>query len=84
MGKQNPSDTDLLGYSMDGFPIYGPLDDDSGLDECNGIITDDGYVYHARNIVDVPGDGDYCVDASTTPANQWNYILGCYRTPPPY
>jgi len=46
MGEENPSSTDLLGYALDGFPIYGPLSDDSVLDACNGQTVDGQYQYH--------------------------------------
>jgi hypothetical protein len=46
----------LLGYALDGFPIYGPLpgtksDVDFVLDKCNGRASQDGaYRYHVRNL----------------------------------
>eukprot|EP00899_Mesostigma_viride_P021199 jgi/Mesvir1/29080/Mv18386-RA.1 len=44
-------ENDLVGYALDGFPIYGPLGTDarrSGpqLDECNGRLVDGNYRYH--------------------------------------
>lgn len=48
MGQEDPSENDLLGYAMDGFPIYGPLSDDSGLDTCNGRTVNGSYQYHVR------------------------------------
>jgi hypothetical protein len=41
-----PTDTTLLGYSLDGFKIYGPVGDADTLDQCNGITT---------NVTGVPG-----------------------------
>lgn len=50
------TDTDghpaLMGYSMDGYGIFGPLADDAveanSLDQCNGVADDTrGYHYHA-------------------------------------
>lgn len=46
MGEENPSENDLLGYALDGFPIYGPLSDASGLDGCNGQTVNGQYQYH--------------------------------------
>ena len=48
MGQVNPSENDLLGYALDGFPIYGPLPDASVLDSCNGQIVNGQYQYHVR------------------------------------
>ncbi|XP_039254745.2 uncharacterized protein LOC120331687 [Styela clava] len=42
----------IVGVAFDGFPIYGPNDDDgtqltiSDLDECNGKVTNGQYRYH--------------------------------------
>jgi len=79
MGEETVTATTLLGYAMDGFPIYGPLDDNSvsNLDPCNGIENSDGsYQYHVRAIDQVDGDLDYC--NGSNPETNWNYILGCY------
>lgn len=71
------SDT-LLGYSLDGFPIYGPLSDDSGLDECGGIgDSATSYRYHVRLLSQIDNLKDYCDGANE--AVQWGYILGCYK-----
>ena len=48
LGKESPTSNDLLAYALDGFPIYGPLDDDSSLDACNGITVNGQYQYHVR------------------------------------
>ena len=48
LGKQDPSSDTLLAYSLDGFPIYGPLSDASGLDGCNGRWVNGNYQYHVR------------------------------------
>ena len=64
---------------MDGFPIYGPLDDDEvdQLDACNGITNEDGsYQYHVRTFDQVDEYADYC--NGNSPETNWNYILGCY------
>ena len=39
----------LIGYALDGFPIYGPRLDDTTLDECGGLLSPTGYQYHVRN-----------------------------------
>lgn len=33
-----PSSDTVMAYALDGFGIYGPLDDDSELDSCNGDL----------------------------------------------
>lgn len=35
----------LVGYALDGFPIYGRIDG-SALDACGGRVTPEGYQYH--------------------------------------
>ena len=78
-GSETPTHKILLGYALDGFPIYGPLDDASGLDPCNGISSEGNYQYHVRDINDVRGgDKSYCDDDDET-INNWNYVLGCYH-----
>ncbi len=79
MGKEFVSSDTLLGYAMDGFPIYGPLDNQSlsKLDPCNGLYNNDGkYQYHVRTVDQVDGDIEYC--NGINPETNWNYILGCY------
>jgi len=79
MGKETVTSDLLLGYAMDGFPIYGPLDDNAviQLDSCNGIYNSDGsYQYHVRAIDQVDANLEYCNGSS--PETNWNYILGCY------
>ena len=46
MGKANPTSDTLLGYALDGFPIYGPISDPNSLDSCNGRTIDGEYTYH--------------------------------------
>jgi hypothetical protein len=70
--------TTLLGYAMDGFPIYGPLADASVLDECNGFgATASEYKYHVRTLPQVDEALGYC--DGTSPAINWAYVLGCYK-----
>lgn len=38
----------LLGYALDGFPIYGPATPQTPLDACGGTDTGAGYQYHIR------------------------------------
>ena len=69
----------LMGFAADGFPIYGPLDDPSGLDECNGIQVGDSvdsYRYHARKLTQVNETVDYCNGNSSVVV--WKYVLGCF------
>jgi len=76
-----PSDQ-LIGYALDGFPIYGPVEDTSTLDLCNGIgETAEDYRYHVRTYDQVDEYADYC-DPDNTGVIQWNYIIGCYRGQP--
>ena len=72
-----PDSSTLIGYAMDGFPLYGPLDDASELDECNGRHVNGSYQYHVRNLDQVDGNVDYCNGESA--AIQWNYVIGCYH-----
>lgn len=72
-----PSSDTLMGYAMDGFGIYGPLEDDSVLDDCNGITVDGEYRYHVRSLDQVDENGDYCDGDS--PAVLWRYVVGCYH-----
>ena len=80
----SPDTNDLLGYSMDGYKIYGPLNGtmeevDAILDECNGIEVDGEYQYHVRTLDQVEGDSEYCFDNATySPVINWKYVLGCY------
>lgn len=82
--SDGPDSTDLLGYSMDGFKIYGPLNGtmeevDAILDECNGIEVNGEYQYHVRTLDQVDGDSEYCFDNATySPVINWKYVLGCY------
>lgn len=48
VGFRNASPTTLIGYALDGFPIYGGLDDDTELDSCGGLSVSGGYQYHLR------------------------------------
>ncbi len=41
-----PSESTLMGYALDGFPIYGAVADDSVLDQCNGQTVQGSYQYH--------------------------------------
>jgi len=76
--EEQPTSETVIAYSLDGFPIYGPLDDNSVLDECNGRVVDGSYQYHAQTLEQVDGtDKEYC--NGTSPAIQWNYVIGCYH-----
>lgn len=70
--------TELIGYALDGFPIYGPIADSSLLDGCNGIgDTSDTYRYHVRTKADIDETLGYC--DGTSPSVNWRYTLGCYH-----
>ena len=72
-----PLASQRVGFALDGFPIFGAVEDASVLDECNGRVVNGNYQYHVRSLDQVDGDGDYCNGDS--PAIQWNYVLGCYH-----
>jgi hypothetical protein len=76
LGEVNPSSSDLLGYALDGFPIYGPVSDVSVLDGCNGRTVNGQYQYHVRTTDQVDADLSYCNGSSAE--TNWNYVLGCY------
>mmetsp|Transcript_25994 Transcript_25994/g.32052 ORF Transcript_25994/g.32052 Transcript_25994/m.32052 type:complete len:220 (+) Transcript_25994:242-901(+) len=76
LGKESPSSDELIGYALDGFPIYGPLSDTSGIDACNGIQTNGQYQYHVQTIEQVDAALEYC--NGNSPETNWNYVLGCY------
>jgi YHYH protein len=79
------SSTDLVAWSLDGFPIYGPLNGtkeevDSILDECNGINVEGsqyGYQYHVRTRDQV--DEKLATNDGDNNTDNWKYFLGCYR-----
>eukprot|EP00588_Corethron_pennatum_P035950 CAMPEP_0194345440 /NCGR_PEP_ID=MMETSP0171-20130528/104854_1 /TAXON_ID=218684 /ORGANISM="Corethron pennatum, Strain L29A3" /LENGTH=343 /DNA_ID=CAMNT_0039112417 /DNA_START=163 /DNA_END=1190 /DNA_ORIENTATION=+ len=82
MGKEAPDKDTLLGYALDGYPIYGPYPENSSvaLDECNGIFINGQYQYHVLEIDAVDGTTtDYCKSGEPKEVNNWNYILGCYK-----
>lgn len=61
----------LVGFALDGFPIYGPRDSNGSvpqLDSCNG---------HSGNTVDYPSGRYHYHITAVVP-----YILGCYRGTP--
>ena len=72
----------LIGFALDGFPLYGPVADASILDECNGRFRNASdpstYQYHVRTAAQVDESQTYCQSGSS-PVNNWNYILGCYK-----
>lgn len=90
MGKEAiAAPTTMVGYALDGFPIYGPVANQSTLDSCNGRMVNGSYRYHLRTAAQVQGGGvhegdsggvGYCNPSDpTSPAIQWRYVIGCYR-----
>jgi hypothetical protein len=87
MGKEKiPAVTDMVGYALDGFPIYGPVANQTELDECNGLAVNGTYQYHMKTAEQVQAGGVHKGDSigpgycnGDSPAIQWNYILGCYK-----
>ncbi len=47
------SGDELIGYALDGFPIYAKADNTSALDSCGGVSTNLGYRYYLRADEDV-------------------------------
>ena len=45
---QNHGEFSLIGYALDGYPIYGLIAGESVLDACGGVVTPAGYQYHIR------------------------------------
>eukprot|EP01095_Lingulamoeba_sp_RSL-Kostka_P006109 TRINITY_DN188_c0_g1_i1.p1 TRINITY_DN188_c0_g1~~TRINITY_DN188_c0_g1_i1.p1 ORF type:complete len:327 (-),score=123.63 TRINITY_DN188_c0_g1_i1:229-1209(-) len=76
-GNLKVDENTFIGYALDGFPIYGPMQDNSELDECNGMFKNGNYEYHVQYLDQVDGTADYCNGDS--PAIQWNYVLGCFH-----
>lgn len=79
-----PSEETLLGYALDGFPLYGPVPDADAenLDNCNGRFVDGSYRYHVRTLEQVDEALTYCpitIEDPAQPYTNWNYILGCYH-----
>ena len=77
----------LIGYALDGFPIYGPLSGDKEsvdviLDKCNGRFFPDGtYAYHVRNLFQVNESLPYKLRNENV-QNEWRYVLGCFSGNP--
>jgi len=44
----NVSMTQVIGYTRDGFSVYGPVADEAVLDECGGQYVAGQYQYHVR------------------------------------
>ena len=63
-------------HTLRSFPIYGPVSNSelSELDSCNGRVVNGQYRYHIRNKDQVDENASYC--NGTSPAIQWNYVLG--------
>ncbi|KAG7354540.1 FAD linked oxidase-like protein [Nitzschia inconspicua] len=82
-----PSQDELVGYAMDGFAIYGPLDNGAVsrqglpllLDECNGLVGDDGiYRYHMIRMEDIDFTAPMCNEQDPRVHN-WKPVIGCFR-----
>jgi hypothetical protein len=72
-----PTPANILSYALDGFPIMGPLDDASGLDECNGRAVDGEYRYHVRSLDQVEDLLPYC-NGNSEVVN-WGYSVSCFK-----
>ena len=73
---------ELIGWAMDGFPIYGPLaaSDEGALDMCNGRRTErGGYRYHVRRVESVDLSVPYCRKHGSRWVAGWSIILGCFH-----
>ena len=77
----------LVGYAIDGFPIFGPLSGskelvDRVLDKCNGRYLPNGsYIYHVRTLLQVDANLPYKIRTENI-ETEWNYVLGCFVAPP--
>jgi hypothetical protein len=76
--KRDVTSRDLIGFALDGFPIYGAFRElsagevDKLLDRCNGRWGKDGtYRYHVRAM--------HQVDHSETDNARLRYVLGCFH-----
>jgi FAD/FMN-containing dehydrogenase len=79
-GGEYPPPTQLVGYAMDGFGIYGPLEDSSVLDECNGMFDENNgqYQYHMRRMDEIDFSLPQCNEEDNRVHN-WKPVLGCFR-----
>ena len=75
--KDMPGPSVKIGYALDGFPIFGALENSSLLDECNGRNINGSYQYHVRTLDQVDGSANYC--DGTSAAIKWKYHIGCYH-----
>lgn len=76
-----PDQEELVGFAMDGFPIYGPIMEDNSLqllDECNGRLVDGNYRYHMIKMEDIDFTRPRCNDVDPRVHN-WKPIIGCFR-----
>jgi len=48
----NTNQATLIGYTRDGFSLYGPLAEESVLDACGGYYVNGRYQYHVRTAED--------------------------------
>mmetsp|Transcript_18361 Transcript_18361/g.27269 ORF Transcript_18361/g.27269 Transcript_18361/m.27269 type:complete len:986 (-) Transcript_18361:49-3006(-) len=71
-----PEENELVGYAMDGFPIYGPSN--HSLDVCNGRLVNGKYRYHMVRMEDIDFSLPQC-NANDRRVHNWNPIIGCYR-----
>jgi hypothetical protein len=68
----------LVGYALDGFPIYQSMSDESAasrLDTCNFDSGSQQYHIRKRSQVNESHTCDQALAEDDTP---WKYILGCY------
>jgi hypothetical protein len=78
--------TGLVGYALDGFPIYKELPDaaaDARLDVCNFDRTTNKYHIRVRaQVNEANGTKGECSSnyrsGDPTQASEWKYILGCF------
>ena len=75
---------DHIGFALDGFPIYGPLQGtasavDAQLDICNGRTMNGAYRYHIRTRDQVLESLPY---ANASGSVNWKYVLGCFSGTP--
>ena len=80
--SRTPTGEELVGFAMDGFPIYGALPEkvaERELDECNGRMVQGEYRYHLRYFRKEDMMKPYCSELHGGAATNWRWIMGCFH-----
>jgi len=86
-GYVSTAHSPILGYMLDGIPIYGPLSDKGALptdlDSCGGHSSDSGnngqYHYHMKPVTGSWPDPSTPTTSTTSIGAGWPYTPGCLR-----